>query len=155
MYLQKFDVHELKFNEEETKEILLFIFSGTEKSLIDNIVIDNRVRGFAQALLIEAVDASFKIGFIQSLWESTVNPTLPIKKVIQKVAKGFATHYFKHATKSDLRQIKIYEFVINALRIKHKTRLHQFINGIAMNSSTPLIRPNYILPNNKKLKVIA
>lgn len=67
MYLQKFDVHELKFNEEETKEILLFIFSGTEKSLIDNIVIDNRVRGFAQALLIEAVDASFKIGFIQSL----------------------------------------------------------------------------------------
>ncbi len=127
MHLQKFDDHELKFNEEETKEILLFIFTDTESSLIDNIVIDNKVRGFAQALLIEAIDTSFKIGFIQSVWESTVNPTLPIKKVIQKVAKGFASHYFKHATKNDLRQIKTCEFVINALRIKHK---HDYINSL-------------------------
>lgn len=155
MYLRKFQKSELLFNEKETKEILKFIFSGTPKAQVDAMTVTDEVRGFAQALLLEAIDASFKIGFIQSLWESTVNPTAPIKDVLLKAGKGFASHYFHHATKSDLRKIKVYELVVKALSLKFKTRLDMFINGLAKNSELPLKTPKYIVPQNTKLKLWA
>ncbi|MGR5150207.1 hypothetical protein ACQKP8_27130, partial [Photobacterium alginatilyticum] len=145
---------ELKFTEDETKTILKFIFKNTSQELIDTLEIDNEIRSFAQALLLEAIDASYKIGFAQIIWESTLNPTTPTKKVITKMAKEFAIHYFKHATKSDLRKVKVYAFVVNKLNLMYTHKLNDFIYKYASETDKPMIKPIY---NNQErnFRVIA
>ena len=56
LYLRKFKPEELIFDDNETILILKFIFKN-KHALIDRMKITDRVREFAQGLLVEAVDA--------------------------------------------------------------------------------------------------
>jgi len=131
-HLRKFKADELIFDEEETVTILKFIFSN-RKTLIEGMTINDRVREFAQGLLIEAVDASYALGFVEALFRASANPGVGAKKMLTKFGKKALKHWFKHATQKDLMQIKIYEIVRKQLEYSFGRILIMYSNGTAMN----------------------
>ncbi|HAS6172511.1 TPA: hypothetical protein RQJ82_004491, partial [Vibrio vulnificus] len=71
--LRVFQESEIIFNEEEAREILIRFFPANRNEIMaSSITVE--LRGFAQALLLEAIDASYSIGIVQGLWKSTLNP---------------------------------------------------------------------------------
>jgi len=134
IYLRKFKKEELIFDDDETIIILKFIFKNRH-ALIEKLDITDPVREFAQGLLLEAVDASYALGFVHSLFGSTFNPSAGAMKVIKKFSKKALKHWFKHATAKDLLNIKIYEIVRVALERGFTSRLVMYSNGTAMKSS--------------------
>jgi len=100
------------------------------------MMINDRVREFAQGLLVEAVDASFALGFIESLMGSVMNPGINIKNIFSKFSKKAIKHWFKHATASNLMNIKIYEAVRRDIDWAFGRILIMHINGTAMSSET-------------------
>jgi len=127
--LKTFKPEELLFDSKETKEILLFFFPN-EKHSIPKIKVDNKVRGFAQGLLLEAVDASYKMGLVEALFSSTANPTSSMLSVVGKFAIKASIHWFKHAKKGDLRKVKIYESVRRVLQRNFKSVMRLVVQGL-------------------------
>jgi len=142
--LKTFKPEELLFDSKETKEILLFFFPN-EKHSIPKIKVNNQVRGFAQGLLLEAVDASYKIGFIEALFKSTANPTSSMLSVIRKFAIKASKHWFQHnVTKDDLRKVKIYEAVRSRLQINFKSVMRLLVQGLDIqNLVSMLSKPSF------------
>ncbi len=85
VHLRKFSSDELLLSEPETRVILKF-FWPDESTRIESLIINDSVRAFAQGLLIEAIDATYQVGFIEAVFRSATNPTRGAIKVI----KGFA-----------------------------------------------------------------
>lgn len=108
--LREFKPNELIFDAEEARAILGFIFKS-KTSIVSALTIDDQLRSFAQALLLEAIDASYALGFIQALVGSIAAPSPSVQKLIRKFAQKAIKHWFKHATTSDLLKVKIYEMV--------------------------------------------
>ena len=106
--LRTFQPTELIFDEEETKDILKFFFAD-DHSYIDDIGVDDRLKNLAQGLLVEAIDASFAMGFVEIIYDTFYlkPPTSKMSKIFSKLAKMAATHWFKHANATDLSNIKI------------------------------------------------
>jgi len=132
IHLRKFKTEELIFDEKETIIILKFIFSN-RKTLVEGMTINDRVREFAQGLLIEAVDASYALGFVEALFRATANPGAGTKKILTKFGKKALKNWFKHATPKDLMQVKIYEIVRKQLEYNFGRVLILHSNGTAMN----------------------
>lgn len=132
-HLKTFKPSELIFNEEETREILSFFFTNL-KGQISNIRINNDVRGFAQALLVEAIDTSYAMGFVESLFRSVMKPSNSVLKVIRKFAVQAGKHWFEHATTKDLRDIEIYYIVRQRLQANFKTVMLLIINELDFKS---------------------
>lgn len=109
--LRKFKKEELIFNEEETRIILKFIFEPADHGFIESLNVNDAVKEFAQGLLIEAIDASYAVGFVEAIFRSTTNPTKGAIKILKSFGKKAAIHWFKHATVNDLQDVKVYEFV--------------------------------------------
>jgi len=130
--LKNFTKQELMFDDEETKIILKFIFKD-KVGVVDNIKINDRVRGFTQGLLVEAIDASYALGFVEALFKSAVNPGAGANKILSKFGKQAFKHWFKHATANDLMQIKIYETVRVQLALNFGRILTMYANGLAKN----------------------
>jgi len=130
--LRKFKKEELIFNDEETKVILRFIFKNRH-NLVNTLEINDKIREFAQGLLLEAVDASYALGFIHSLFGGAFNPGIAAKKVFMKFSRKALKHWFKHASAKDLINIKIYDAVRKALEVGFTSKLGMYANGTAMN----------------------
>ena len=133
IHLQKFKKEELIFDVEETKIILRFIFKSRH-NLIDNLEINDRVREFAQGLLLEEIDASYAFGFVDMLFRAPMNPGASAKQILTKFGKKALKHWFKHATTKDLTQIKIYDRVRERLAENFGRILIMYSNGTAMES---------------------
>lgn len=130
IYLQKFKENELIFDETETIIILKFTFKN-HHDLVDRLEINNRIREFAQGLLAEAVDASYALGFVHSLFGGVFNPGAGFKKILTKFGRKALKHWFKHAAAKDLMSIKIYEIVRRELERSFTTPLKLFVSGVA------------------------
>jgi hypothetical protein len=124
--LRKFKPDDLVLNEEETRIILKFIFKPTDHEVIESLNITDQVRGFAQGLLVEAIDASYGVGYIKALFESTTNPSRGALKIIKAFGKKAAKHWFKHASVHDLRNVRIYDFVRDSLARSFRIKLKEF-----------------------------
>jgi len=148
--LKKFKESELLFNDDETREILLVFFPSFKED-INSATMTIELKSMAQALLLEAIDASYKIGFIQGLWKSTLNPRAPFRKIIENLVTSLAPHMFHHATTKDLRKVKIYQMVIDILRRNFKSTVHGMLYGYAQ--TKPLLIPNYNATNNTRVWV--
>nr|MDC2855734.1 hypothetical protein [Ningiella sp. W23] len=85
--LRKFSKDELLFDEKETRVVLKFIFKPADHKLIDSLPINDRLKGFAQGLLVEAIDASYSVGYVKAIFESTANPTKGAMAIIKTFAK--------------------------------------------------------------------
>jgi hypothetical protein len=76
-------------------------------------------RAFAQGLLVEAIDASYDMGFVEIIFRSFAYKVAPsfdqLKDLIKDFLKQAAEHWFKHATRQDLQNPAIYESVRSTL----------------------------------------
>ncbi|VAW86305.1 hypothetical protein MNBD_GAMMA18-1799 [hydrothermal vent metagenome] len=124
--LRKFTPEELLFNEEETRVVLKFIFAETHHKFIDSLPMSDSLREFAQALLVEAIDASYAIGYVYGLFKSVKNPVKGALEILKSFGKEASQHWFKHASVSDLQNAKVYNFVLVFLG-GFVTHLHGFI----------------------------
>lgn len=121
--LTEFKEDEILITEEETRVILKFLFADTPETTIDVAPMTTDLRGFAQALLITAIDATYSVGFVEGLFRATANPTKGALKAIKSFAKKATKHWFTHASASDLADVKIYEFVRDEIARRFKTQL--------------------------------
>lgn len=94
-HLRQFKPEELLFNEDETRIVLKFIFAPTDHELIDSLPMSDALREFAQGLLVEAIDASYAVGFVKAIQESAANPTKGAREILKSFAKKAAIHWFK------------------------------------------------------------
>lgn len=122
-HLRQFKQEELLFNEEETRVVLKFIFEPVDHALIESLTVNDSVRGFAQGLLIEAIDASYAIGFVEAIFRSTTNPAKGAIKILKSFGKKAKKHWFKHALVHDLQDVKVYEFVRLEIARRFRTPL--------------------------------
>lgn len=61
--------------------------------------------GFAQTLLVEMLDASFKIGFIEALFRAAAKTPSGPSKVIKTFLKGAGKNLVKYKDKDDLKEM--------------------------------------------------
>lgn len=121
--LRTFRIHELLLNKEETRTVLPFIFEPGDHGAIDALTISDSVRGFAQALLVEAIDASYAVGFVEALTRSAANPTEGAIDILKRFGRLAASHWFVHAGTSDLQDVRVYEFVRLEIARRFRTQL--------------------------------
>jgi len=130
--LRQFKLEEIFLNEEEARIVLKFIFESRDHKSIDSLPMNDSLREFAQGLLLEAVDASYAVGYIDAMFRSTANPTQGAIKVIKKFGKKAAKHWFKHASGDDLLDAKIYDFIRNRIAIGFRSTLIGFFANIEL-----------------------
>jgi len=116
--LRHFTPDEIIISQEETKEIYKFFFKENQ-NIITAITNKNEFQHlhteFAQALLVEALDRSYDMGFIEILFKSFTDKKRAInssKKILKKFGKKAFKHWFEHATEDELwDDPEIYESV--------------------------------------------
>lgn len=128
--LRKFTSSELLFDDEETRQILKFFFNNQQQT-VNQLTINDKVREFAQGLLVEAVDASYAMGFIEALFKASANPSAGTKQVLTKFANKAAKHWFKHASADNLLKVEIYEIVRSRIALNFGRYLAMLASGIA------------------------
>jgi len=103
--LRQFETEELLFNEKETRIVLKFIFKPIHHEFIDSLPMSDYLRGFAQGLLVEAIDASYAIGYVHGLFRSTKNPVKGALKILKNFGVKANQNWFKHASVHDLQNL--------------------------------------------------
>jgi hypothetical protein len=110
--LKRFAPGEIKISFEEAARILKFFFPDAPIAA-GSLTSDDL--SFAQGLLVEAIDASSEMAYVQRLYEKTfMKPPTDftfIKDVAKSLAKQALTNWFRHATGKDLQDPQIYESV--------------------------------------------
>ena len=82
----------------------------------------------------EAIDASYAIGFVDALRQVTANPSKGAREILKSFGKKASKLWFKHATVHDLMNVKVYQFVLDALAISFRKRLVlDFVAGATPN----------------------
>ena len=114
VHLRNFTDAELILDEADTRAILAFFFP-TELARIDSAEITRELRALAQGLLVEAVDASFVIGWVEQIFRWSTNPGAGVKAALRKLAMRGARHWFKHLKNEALTDAAIYERVRDQL----------------------------------------
>ena len=125
--LRKFSKDELLFDEKESRVILKFIFKATDHKLIDSMTMTDTLRSFAQGLLVEAIDASYKIGYVESIFRASANPNQGAIKILKSFAKKAAVQWFKNTKAHDLQNVKVYQFVLDFIATRFRSQLPLFI----------------------------
>lgn len=146
--LRQFKKEELVLDAEETKKVLIFFFPFFQEK-IQNLSINDEHREFAQALLVEAIDASYAMGWVHLTFAFVTNqlrkPTQPIKKAIQKLAKSAAKYWFKHAKNESLMNADIYETVRATISQNFSREMRKFFDpDYAVNNSSKYAYAAYI-----------
>jgi len=113
MGLKKFSGAEIVLTPQEAWEVLTWFFTGGAS--IGPSGLTENDRSFAQALLVEAVDKSYQISWIQALWSATANPTTSVKAVLAKLAFKAAKDWLKSGKPTDFKDAKIYTMIKNQL----------------------------------------
>jgi len=114
--------------------------------------IDDRARAFAQGLLVEAIERSCQLGFVEALFRAGANPTKGATAVLKSFGKRAAKHWFKHATAKDLSDIKIYDMVRDRLAVNFHFHMHALIEGYAKGSgAAPTVVVHYPAPRRVEM----
>lgn len=137
--LRSFSESELLFDEQETKDILKFFFPPLQQQ-IDAATVTIELRNFAQGLLVEAIDATYALGYVEILLKAYFNPGASMKKALTKIGKKATAHWFKHATQHDLLHARISSRVRDQLTINFKSYLTLLLAGIARAAPSPSAR---------------
>jgi hypothetical protein len=110
--LKRFNRTELMLTNEQAWRVLRFFWPDT--SILPGDLTDDDC-SFAQALLVEGIDSSYHMGFVNHLFSSFYMKVPTSFSSIRDMVKGFAKvalkHWFRHATGADLKDPKIYESV--------------------------------------------
>jgi hypothetical protein len=109
--LKRFAEGELSLTREESYAILRFFFGDDFSVPAGQMTAKDR--SFAQAILLEALDATYAMGYVEIIWEQFRFPRVDksVASIVTSFAKKAGKHWFKHATQDQLRDPKIYESV--------------------------------------------
>jgi len=111
MHLRQFSEGELFFDEQETRDVLKFVFPA-DRQKIDSTQITNELRNLAQGLLVVAVDASYAMGWVELAFRWAVNPGPGLKKALQRLASRAPRYWFKHLKREQsLADARVYESI--------------------------------------------
>ena len=113
--LQHFSGTDLRLDQQQARRVLKFFFPSTD---IDHINVTDEDRSFAQALLIEAINASAELGYVKIVFDKMYTPPTDfgyIKDLAKQLTKYGLVNWFKHATGDDFRNPQIYLIVRNQL----------------------------------------
>ena len=112
LQLKRFPPDEIRLTKEQAWRILRFFWPDTSILPAD---LTDEDRSFAQGLLVEAIDGSYHMGYVERLFKSFYMKAPASWSDVDDMVKGFAKaalkHWFKHATQSDLANPQIYENV--------------------------------------------
>ncbi|MES1948531.1 hypothetical protein C84B14_14356 [Salinisphaera sp. C84B14] len=122
----------LVFGVSETREIFLF-FWPSRRSAIQGLAIKNEHRRYAQALLIVAIDASYTVGYVEILVNTLFRkmPRFNVGRFAAELGRRFTAHWWKHATRADLRDARIYDTVRASIALKQRGRFELLLNSLA------------------------
>jgi hypothetical protein len=101
----------LLLSQEDAWMILRFFLDG-EVTLAPGALTEND-RSFAQALLIEAIDASNAMSWVEALFRSAMKPNATVKSIIRSLVKKALKEWFRAKVGSDPT---IYVAVKNSLK---------------------------------------
>jgi hypothetical protein len=113
MSLRKFAPSELALSNQQAWQVLVYFFGGNASSVPGDLT-DND-RSFAQALLLEAVDKSYQMSWIETLWKSSASPTSSVSGILRSLATKAARDWLSHCQPNDLAHAKIYQIVKDRL----------------------------------------
>ena len=111
--LQHFSGDTLLVDRQEAWKILVWFFGGN--SGISPTTLTENDMSFAQALIVEAVDASENVGWIEAIWRSTATPPKDLKSLFKKLARNLMKQWLKNSKPIDFENPKIYTMVKDAL----------------------------------------
>ena len=112
-YFLHFSENEIYLDDMQASKILDFFGFTTTGTVITKID-----REFAQALLVEAIDASRSMWYIQTLWDSASKPNSSVESIIKAFAKKSITKWYKSKGASKEAKVAIYNSVKNTIRWK-------------------------------------
>lgn len=122
MELRRFSEGEILLTQEQAFRILRFFWP---EASIPPGSLTNIDRAFAQGLLVEAIDGSYKMGFVEHLFKAFYMkvPTSfgSVRGMVKEFAKAAVKQWFNHATGADLHDPRIYESVRLTLARNFKT----------------------------------
>lgn len=101
---------------ERARRTLKYFFPNTD---IDHINITDDDRSFAQALLIEAIDASAQMGYVKVIFDHWQKPPTGfdyIKDLVKDLVKYGAVSWFQHLRGKDFSDPKIYVSVLSDIQ---------------------------------------
>ena len=112
MALKQFNSSEIRLSREEALRVLRYFF-GASVNISPSDLTPQDV-AFAQGLLVEAIDASYAMGYVHVVYDAfyaKIPANLEIGDLLKDVAKGAAKNWFRHATQKDLMTAEIYDNV--------------------------------------------
>lgn len=121
--LRRFSEAELIFDQQETKDILKFFFVADHPG-IDVAEINSELRNLAQGLIVEGVDATYAMSWIELTFRWIAQPGLGMRKALQKLAHRAMRHWFKHLKTQSLHEAEIYERVRDQLSRNFRSPFH-------------------------------
>ncbi|WP_323005652.1 hypothetical protein [Pseudorhodobacter sp.] len=82
-------------------------------------------QGMAQTIMVEMLDASFAVGFIEALFRSSVKVPSGPAAVIKAFLKGAGKNLLKYKDKDDIKKMLkkpiIYKMIYNTVKLKTKS----------------------------------
>jgi len=101
--------------------------------------INDNARGFAQGLLVAAIDASYTMGYVQIIFDSFLRSPFDAGKLIKSFGKKAAKHWFKNAKGVDLMDAKIYEVVRISISNSFRLEIDPMLTSAPRNAVPPMI----------------
>ena len=122
MVLRRFAPDEIKLSQQDAFCILRF-FRFEPGRAPGSLTVEDR--GFAQALLVEAIDRSYDLAFAELMFRSSSGDVpadfASVRPIVRQFARGAASHWFRHATVYDLARPEIYESVRSMIACDFRT----------------------------------
>jgi len=120
--LKHFSKQEIVISADYARTILRFYF-GLDTQIPDQLTDDDVA--FAQALLLEGIDESYAMGYVQAAFEAFYGKPPAslgsVKDMIKDFVKAAAKNWFTHARGKDFDNPKIYESIRRTIAVNFKS----------------------------------
>lgn len=151
-HLKTFNSAELLLSHDDARVVLRFLFEPVDHAVIETLPSTDHVRGFAQGLLVEAIDASYALGYVEALLRSLARPPGGALAIIKRFGRNAARHWFRHATTLDLLEARIYEAVRRELARRFRSELRLMLAKDYRPSSMPVLVSYQVLVDGRWLR---
>lgn len=122
--LRDFSPSEIMITRDEAWAILKFFWPDTSLSVGD---INAQDKNFAQGLLVEAIDRSYAMGYVNILFNTfygkVAGSPIDVLKLVKTFAMKAAKHWFKHIGAHGLSKAEIYRTVQMTIAMNFKSML--------------------------------
>ncbi len=123
--LMQFRSNEIVLSSEEARIVLHFIFETPDLHLINSLSMTD-ARGFAQALLIDAINTSSAMSSIGKFFRSPLETTQGIALILRNLSRVGKKEWFNKPARKNLSNIKIYQFVLDNISADYREQLSKF-----------------------------